>query len=189
MPKLLIFRSALSCLLLIVALASLQELTLFLKPRQSNNHVRPCHPSPQELCPIASSPISFTSGGGEIRDLSWETPLCHPQSNSHLYCHHSSISSCQCAPTPTHVKIMTKGGRKRKFDRMADFHGVALVSSSQGRQASRRPLSAKSALRRALPLQTAWTTLLRRANTCAMQVCEEGHRSNCPDNRTALNKL
>ena len=150
MPKLLIFRSALSCLLLIVALASLQELTLFLKPRQSNNHVRPCHPSPQELCPIASSPISFTSGGGEIRDLSWETPLCHPQSNSHLYCHHSSISSCQCALTPTHVKIiMTKGGRKRKFDRMADFHGVALVSSSQGRQARRRPLSGKSALRRA----------------------------------------
>ena len=55
---------------------------------------------------------------------------------------------------------------------MADFHGVALVSSSQGRQACRRPVSAKSALRRALPLQTAWTTLLRRANTCAaMHVC------------------
>ena len=47
MPKLLIFRSALSCLLHIVAWASLQELTLFLKPRQSNNHVRPCHPSPK----------------------------------------------------------------------------------------------------------------------------------------------
>ena len=74
---------------------------------------------------------------------------------------------------------------KRKVDRMADFHGVALVSSSQGRQACRRPVSAKSALRRALPLQTAWTTLLRRANTCAaMHVCEEGHRSNCPDNCT-----
>ena len=67
---------------------------------------------------------------------------------------------------------MTKGGRKGKVDRMADFHGVALVSSSQGRQACRRPVSAKSALRRALPLQTAWTTLLRRANTCAaMHVC------------------
>ena len=38
---------------------------------------------------------------------------------------------------------------KRKVDRMADFHGVALVSSSQGRQACRRPLSGKSALRRA----------------------------------------
>ena len=106
------------------------------------------------------------------------TPLLPPLKSPFLSMH-----------TDTHVKITTKGGRKRKVDRMADFHGVALVSSSQGRQASRRPLSAKSALRRALPLQTAWTTLLRRANTCAMQVCEEGHRSNCPDNRTALNKL
>ena len=48
-----------------------------------------------------------------------------------------------------------KRRQKGKVDRMADFHGVALVSSSQGRQARGRPLSGKSALRRALPLQTA----------------------------------
>ena len=103
------------------------------------------------------------------------TPLLPPLKSPFLSMH-----------TDTHVKITPKGGRKRKVDRMADFHGVALVSSSQGRQACRRPVSAKSALRRALPLQTAWTTLLRRANTCAaMHVCEEGHCSNCPDNCTA----
>ena len=36
---------------------SLQELTLFLKPRQSNNQVRPCHPSPKNyarLPPVQS---------------------------------------------------------------------------------------------------------------------------------------
>ena len=43
--------------IVLLMLASLQELTLFLKPRQSNNHVRPCHPSPENyarLPPVQS---------------------------------------------------------------------------------------------------------------------------------------
>ena len=48
---------AMSFLFHIAVLASLQELTLFLKPRRSNNHVRPCHPSPENyarLPPVQS---------------------------------------------------------------------------------------------------------------------------------------
>ena len=154
---------------------------MFLKPRRSNNHVRPCHPSPENYARLP--PVQSV--------LRPEVVRFHIYLGRHRCASHNPIhtftATTQVLP---HVKIMTKGGRKGKVDRMADFHGVALVSSSQGRQACRRPVSAKSALRRALPLQTAWTTLLRRANTCAaMHVCEEGHCSNCPDNCTAVYKL
>ena len=154
---------------------------MFLKPRRSNNHVRPCHPSPKNYARLP--PVQSV--------LRPEVVRFHIYLGRHRCASHNPIhtftASCQCALplTPTCQNNDERRG-KRKVDRMADFHGVALVSSSQGRQACRRPVSAKSALRRALPLQTAWTTLLRRANTCAaMHVCEEGHRSNCPDNCTA----
>ena len=129
-------------------LACIQKLTLFLKPRQPNNHVRPCHPSSPRIMPdCLESNQCYVRRWRDLRSIWGDpavpatiqfTPLLPPLKSPFLSMH-----------TYTHVQITTKGGRKRKVDRMADFHGVALVSSSQGRQACRHPLSAKSALRRA----------------------------------------
>ena len=131
------------CSIHIVVLACIQELTLFLKPRQPNNHVRPCHPSSPRIMPdCLESNQCYVRRWRDLRSIWGDTavpatiqftPLLPP-----------------LKPPDTHVcQIMTKGGRKRKVGKTADFHGVALVSSSQGRQACRHPLSAKSALRRA----------------------------------------